>query len=225
MERRFKISAKRVSLFLLKRSIFFRDHTCSFIIQNMVLNKDFIEKLSTKAKVFQRDDSETYIAHAYQYSTTSHQKGHLEPAAVIYPANVDDIVTALKYAKETNIGIAVRTGGHQYSGASSTSGDNIQLDLSDTFNDFTYDADRNLVHAGISFSLLEMNNRLRERGLFVPHGQCLHVHLGGHVQSGKVLSDFLLDLSSLQSVREKVCIFIRFFIKTKRRSYTHLGLF
>jgi len=93
----------------------------------------------------------------------------------------------VKYAKDEGVGVAVRTGGHQYSGACSTSGDNIQLDLSDTFQseeDFKYDSSTNNLHIGISFSLLEMNNRLRERSLFLPHGQCVHVHVGGHVQTG-----------------------------------------
>ena len=43
------------------------------------------------------------------------------------------------------------------SGASSTSGDNILLDLSDTFedpdNDFQYDEEKNIIKIGISFSL------------------------------------------------------------------------
>ena len=79
----------------------------------------------------------------------------------------------------------MRCGGHQYSGASSTSGDNIQLDLSYIFKDFTYDRDQNLLYAGVSLSLKEMNDHLRERGLFLPHGQCLHVFLGGHMQTGE----------------------------------------
>ena len=111
----------------------------------------------------------------------------MRPAVVIYPTNVDDIALAVKYARENDVGIAVRTGGHQYSGASSTSGDNIQLDLSDTFesdDDFSYDSSTNKLRMGVSFSLNEMNERLRKEGLFLPHGQCLNVHVGGHVQTG-----------------------------------------
>lgn len=143
--------------------------------------------LSSEAQIFYRDESKEYMAHAYQYGTTSHKTTAMKPAAVIYPANVDDIIAAVKHAKERGIGVAVRTGGHQYRGACSTSGDNIQLDVSGTFkseDDYHYDVSKNLLHIGISFSLLEMNNRLREEGMFLPHGQCVHVYLGGHVLTG-----------------------------------------
>ena len=146
-----------------------------------------LPKFSKDCRVYNRNDSEEYMAHAYQYSTSSHQKDDMRPAAIIYPENVDDIITAVKWASERNVGIAVRTGGHQYSGASSTSGENIQLDMSDTFettDDFWYDKEENLARVGISFSLLQMNERLREHGVFLPHGQCVNVHLGGHVQTG-----------------------------------------
>jgi len=146
-----------------------------------------LPELSSKAKIFYRDESEKYLVHVYQYSTTSRKSNTMKPAAVIYPANVNDIIAVVKHAKERGIGVAVRTGGHQYSGACSTSGDNIQLDLSGTFQseeDYDFDSSKNLLHIGVSFSLLEMNAHLRKRGLFLPHGQCVHVHLGGHVLTG-----------------------------------------
>ncbi|PMX74177.1 FAD-binding protein, partial [Pseudomonas sp. GW456-12-1-14-LB2] len=79
--------------------------------------------------------------------------------------------------------IAVRTGGHAYSGTSSTSSNNIQLDLSGAYNDWDYDAQTGLLRLGISYSLLEFNTRLRQAGLFMPTGQCYNVHVGGHVQT------------------------------------------
>ena len=82
----------------------------------------------------------------------------------------------------------MRTGGHQYSGQSSTSGENIQVDVSRTFanvsEDFVYQESSNLLKVGVSFSLLEMNTLMAARGMFVPTGICSHVHLGGHVQTG-----------------------------------------
>ena len=54
---------------------------------------------------------------------------------------------------------------NQFLGASSTFGENIQLDLSDSFqnlySDFYYDSKTNLLRAGVSFSLLEINTLLR----------------------------------------------------------------
>ena len=92
---------------------------------------------------------------------------------------------AVNYAREKNLGIAVRTGGHHYSGQSSTSGKNIQLDLSDTFeNDFDYDNEKNLLRVGSSVSLYEFINLMKEQNIFLPVGMCAHVHLAGHVQTG-----------------------------------------
>ena len=112
----------------------------------------------------------------------------MSPAAIIFPKNINDIILAINYARENGMGIAVRTGGHQYSGASSTSGRNIQLDLSDTFQsvvrDFRHNHTTKLLRVGISFSLLQFHSLLRTMKMFIPIGTCSNVHLGGHVQSG-----------------------------------------
>ena len=72
-------------------------------------------KFSSATGVFQKGTHE-FKQHAYQYATTSHEDGSMEPAAIIYPKTVQDICLAVKYAKNHDLGIAVRTGGHQYSG-------------------------------------------------------------------------------------------------------------
>src|SRR5262245_45973700 len=91
-------------------------------------------------KVVRRGDAD-YQASVNQYATTSvkDDKNVMAPRAIIYCANVDDVQLAVKYARERDIAIAVRTGGHQYSGMSSTSGDNIQLDVSRAFRDVDLD--------------------------------------------------------------------------------------
>lgn len=69
----------------------------------------------------------------------------------------------------------------RYCGASSTGGKNIQLDMSETYKQFELGEEfegKPTVRAGISHSLLEFNAKLGKEGLFVPHGQCSHVHLG-----------------------------------------------
>jgi hypothetical protein len=127
---------------------------------------------------------------AYQYASSSHQVDHdMNPALIVKPQSKRDIALTLKYAKAKNIAVAIRTGGHQYSGASSTGGKNIQLDLSQTFRAledrviFTND-EKTFVRTSVSWSLGEFNAYLGSHKLFVPHGQCTHVHLGGHVQTG-----------------------------------------
>jgi len=129
----------------------------------------------------------SYWWYVYQYATTSNPAANMSPAAIICPQhpNADtDVKRAIQYAAANGIGIAVRTGGHAYSGTSSTSSNNIQLDLSGAYNDWDYDAQTGLLRLGISYSLLEFNTRLRQAGLFMPTGQCYNVHVGGHVQTG-----------------------------------------
>ncbi|KAJ0116619.1 fad binding domain-containing protein [Diaporthe amygdali] len=126
----------------------------------------------------------------YQYATTTHGLDHdMEPGLIIQPKNKKDIQLAVLFAKEQNKAIAIRTGGHQYSGASSTGKSNILLDLRDTFkasDDLAYfeKDDKSYVHASVSWSLGAFNAFLGKHKAFVPHGQCTAVHVGGHVQTG-----------------------------------------
>lgn len=133
-----------------------------------------------------------YVAKAFQYATSSYS-GRTEPALIVYAKCEEDVVAVVKYAKAQKLAIAVRTGGHQYSGASSTVAPNIQLDLGQTFKDpkdsklkqhLNYNPEEGTVRAGVSHSLDEFNNFMAVNQIFVPRGQCITVHLGGHVQSG-----------------------------------------
>ena len=72
-------------------------------------------KFSSETRIFQKGKHE-FKQHAYQYATTSHDDASMEPAAIIYPKTVKDVCLAVTYAKTHDLGIAVRTGGHQYSG-------------------------------------------------------------------------------------------------------------
>ncbi|KAF9981396.1 hypothetical protein BGZ75_007345 [Mortierella antarctica] len=138
-----------------------------------------------QGKIVQRGD-DAYEESVYQYawSRLVHD-GIIEPEAILYAQNDADVIVAINYAKAHSIAIAVRTGGHQYSGASSTSGKNIQLDLSSTYTSFHWEhADHSQVTLGISFDLGTFQKKLGEQGRFVPMGVCRQVHLGGHVQTG-----------------------------------------
>ncbi len=130
-----------------------------------------------------------------EYATSSHQIDHdMFPGLIAMPKNDDDIKNAVKYAKSQGYAVSVMSGGHQYSGACSTHGKGIQLNLKLTYRDPqdlvvlpqlpAPDSNRPLVYASVSHSLGEFNKFLRQNKLFVPHGQCTYVHLGGHGQTG-----------------------------------------
>ncbi|KAG0199785.1 hypothetical protein BGX28_006996 [Mortierella sp. GBA30] len=134
---------------------------------------------------FIRRGDEGYPASVYQYSWSSYKEnGIINPAVIIYANGDEDVQKVIKYAGDNDLGVAIRTGGHHFTGASSTYGENIQLDLSKTYTNFQWEEDDSQVTVGISISLSKLGARLREKGRFVPVGQCSHVHLGGHVQSG-----------------------------------------
>ena len=155
-----------------------------------------------------RPVDEIYSHSVYQYAWSSY-KGLVDPAAVIYATGDADVIKAINYAKSHNIGIAIRTGGHHYTGASSTTGNNIQLDLSETYTDFTFVDDptlppKTLLTVGISTTLIKFMDKLKAAGRFVPAGQCSYVNLGGHVQTGgygHLIRSFGLFADCVQGVR------------------------
>ncbi|KAJ7625766.1 hypothetical protein FB45DRAFT_922251 [Roridomyces roridus] len=126
----------------------------------------------------------------WQYAASSHAVDHdMNPGLIVQPRNKDDIKRVIAYAKQNNKAIAIRTGGHQYSGASSTGQEGILLDLKTTFqapDDLAYfeKGSRSYVRASVSHSLGAFNAFLGTHHVFVPHGQCTEVHVGGHVQTG-----------------------------------------
>jgi hypothetical protein len=137
-------------------------------------------------------DGQAYKNNNYQYASSSHGIDHdMNPAMIVQPTCDADIIAALKYAKANNIAVAVKSGGHQYSGASSTSGTGILLDMKPTFKNLNDDikildqsTDKSFIYVSVSFSLGELNGFLKKNNLFLPHGQCADVHVGGHAQTG-----------------------------------------
>ena len=143
----------------------------------------------------------------YQYATSSHQIDHdMHPGLIVCPNDEHDIIATVKYAKQNKLAIAVASGGHQYSGACSTSGNNILINLKNTFKDKQKDllvlpdvpgqrfsaadsAHGAYVYTSVSWSLGDFNGFLKLNRLFVPHGQCTDVRVGGHAQTGKSTSD------------------------------------
>lgn len=144
-------------------------------------------------RVYERDGSELYAAHAYQYATTSRPADEMAPAVVVFVADDNDITMAIQYARENKLGIAVRSGGHQYIGSSSTGGNNIQIDLSGReaadaatypYRQWSVDAVEGSITLGAGLSLDDVSAISIQHGIFFPHGECCGVHVGGHSQTG-----------------------------------------
>ncbi|KAF9292309.1 hypothetical protein BGZ68_008274 [Mortierella alpina] len=141
-----------------------------------------------KGAVYERGD-EGFDSRAYQYATTSYKDtGSMSPAFIVYAQSDADVISAIQLAKQYKIALAVRTGGHQYCGASSTSGKNLQLDLSKTYTTVEWEDpeanDHTVVTVGVSTSLGALNSMLKDHKRFVPTGQCSYVNVGGHCQTG-----------------------------------------
>ena len=79
----------------------------------MSLHPEIDNLISAKTRIYRRGDCE-YKINAYQYAKSSHTG--MSPSVIIYPENLQEILNIVDYAKKEKIGIAVRTGGHQYSG-------------------------------------------------------------------------------------------------------------
>jgi FAD/FMN-containing dehydrogenase len=130
----------------------------------------------TGKQVTPEDDN--YKDYRYQYALSSfEQDDRIAPGLIVYPANKYEIALALKHAKSQGVAVAIRTGGHQYCGASSTIAPNIQLDLSQTFKDpendlryFEEDGEA-FVYTSVSWPLGVFADFLGSHKAFVPHGQ------------------------------------------------------
>jgi hypothetical protein len=134
-----------------------------------------------------------YRLHAYQYATTSEPVGSMMPYAIIYVEDDEDIMMAIRYCNEHKLSLAVRSGGHQYRGYSSTNGANLQIDLSGLespnrqnypYRKWFYDETTNRATIGAGLTVAEIDEESAKCGVFFPHGECAHVCAGGHSQTG-----------------------------------------
>ena len=88
-----------------------------------------------------------------QYATTSYKEAEVSPRIILYAGGEEDIQKAIGLCRELGMAISVRTGGCQYSGYSSTLPVNMQIDVSETFPLYKYDAENNVLRCGVSHAL------------------------------------------------------------------------
>ena len=139
--------------------------------------------------------SKCYMNQREQYATSSlldavDCEQLVSPGVILYPDKnnednaKEDIKKAIKLCKTESMAIATRTGGHQYSGFSSTSSANMQIDLSEAFKEYEYDRTSKVLRCGVSWKLKDWAQENHKNGFYLPMGVCRDVYLGGHVSTG-----------------------------------------
>ena len=73
-------------------------------------------------------DKPGYEEARLQYATTSFRQELMSPRMILYAAG-DDVFKAIELCRKNGMKLAIRTGGHQYSGFSSTKSENMQVDV------------------------------------------------------------------------------------------------
>lgn len=105
----------------------------------------------------------------------------LNPEAIVYCKSESQVIKTIKFAERCGYTVAVRSGGHSYTGESSCSSPKcIQIDVSrinhlEFFN--------STIVAGPGVLLRNLISKSIFHGVVIPHGVCKNVGLGGHLQS------------------------------------------
>jgi len=103
------------------------------------------------------------------------------PTAVALCASVADISRCLKWVRETGSVFAIRSGGHNYAGFSTTTGMLIDVRY---MNAVSFDAASGLVRIGAGANNQDIANILIRHGVSMPSGRCPTVGLSGLVLGG-----------------------------------------
>ena len=104
------------------------------------------------------------------------------PALIAQPANSNDVSLAVSFARDNNLLLAVRGGGHSWPGKSVCEG-GLMLDLSG-IHDVSVDADNRVAHAGGGALLNTLDTAALEHGLVTTAGVVSHTGVGGFTLGG-----------------------------------------
>jgi FAD/FMN-containing dehydrogenase len=111
------------------------------------------------------------------------QYGKTIPQAVVRCMSEKDVVATVKWARQNNIAITTRSGGHSYAGYSSTN--ELLLDLSGMSN-ISLNSSTGLATLDGGTRNKHVYAALREPSLAITHGRCKDVGVGGLVLGGGI---------------------------------------
>jgi FAD/FMN-containing dehydrogenase len=104
------------------------------------------------------------------------------PALIVRPTGTEDVVTALRYAREADLLVAVRCGGHSIPGLS-TCDDGIVIDLA-RIHGAEVDPERRMARVGGGSLLAELDDAAQAHGLVCPVGVVSHTGVAGLTLGG-----------------------------------------
>ncbi|WP_127502958.1 FAD-binding oxidoreductase [Actinoplanes solisilvae] len=107
------------------------------------------------------------------------------PAMVMLPANTAEVVAALRFARDQDLPVAVRSGGHGPAGRASNDG-GVVIDLSRLDDVRVLDRSRRLVRVGPGARWATVARELSPQGLAISSGDHGNVGVGGSSISGGI---------------------------------------
>lgn len=104
------------------------------------------------------------------------------PALIVQPSGAADIMSAVTFARERELLVAVKCGGHSFSGKSTCEG-GMQIDLS-SFRNARVDAQSRTAYVAGGSLLGELDHEAMAQGLVTPAGTVSHTGVGGLTLGG-----------------------------------------
>ena len=99
------------------------------------------------------------------------------PALIVRPSGPADVATAVTFANERNLLVAVKCGGHSFSGKSTCDG-GLQIDLS-SMRGARVDRNRQRAHVAGGSLLADLDHEAMAQGLVTTAGTVSHTGVGG----------------------------------------------
>ena len=106
------------------------------------------------------------------------------PALIARCAAVEDVVLAVNFARENDLLLAVRGGGHNVAGTASAEG-GLVVDLS-SMKDIEVDPERRTVRAGAGVTIGELDEETQQHGLATPMGVVSETGIAGLTLNGGI---------------------------------------